>query len=46
MKYRHSAKFDSFPRSKFKNWAPTNCRSGHILSEPTISFELHVKMVE
>ena len=37
---------DSFPRRKFENRAPTNCRAGPILSLPTISFELHVKVVE
>jgi len=37
---------DSFPRRKFENRALTNCRAGPILSLPTISFELHVKVVE
>ena len=36
---------DSFPRRKFENLAQTSCRSGPILSLPTISFELHAKMV-
>ena len=35
---------DSFPRRKFENRAQTSCRSGAILSLPTISFELHAKM--
>jgi len=37
---------DTFPRRKFKNRAPTSCRSGPILSMSTISFELHVKVAE
>ena len=37
---------DTFPRMKFKNRAPTGCRSGPILSTSTISFELHVKVAE
>jgi len=37
---------DSFPRRKFKNWAHASCSPGHILSPPTISFELHAKVVE
>jgi len=37
---------DSFPRRKFENRAPIGCRSGPILSTPTIGFELHVKVAE
>jgi len=37
---------DSFPRWKFKNRAPTSCSTGPILWRPTISFQLHAKMVE
>jgi len=37
---------DSFPRRKFKNRAQKSCSPGPILSPPTISFELHEKMVE
>jgi len=37
---------DSFLRRKFKNRALTNCRLGSILSQSTISFELHSKMME
>ena len=29
-----------------KNWAPTSCRPGFILSPPTISFALHAKTAE
>jgi len=34
---------DSFPISKFENRAQLSCRSGAILSLPSISFELHAK---
>ena len=37
---------DSFRRRKFKNRALTSCRTGPILSAPTISFELHAKVAE
>ena len=37
---------DSFLRRKFENRTATSCRSGPILSPPTISFELHTKMAE
>jgi len=37
---------DSFPRRKFKNRAPISCSPGHVLSPPTITFELHAKTVE
>jgi len=37
---------DSFLRKKFKNWAEASCRTGPMLSPPTISFELHVKTAE
>ena len=37
---------DSFPGRKFKNWAPTNCSPGPVLSPPTITFELHAEMAE
>jgi len=37
---------DSFPRRKFKNWAPTSCSPGPILWPPTISFEVHAKPAE
>jgi len=31
---------------KFRNLAPNNCKLGPILSQSTISFELHAKMAE
>jgi len=37
---------DSFPRRKFKNRAPTSYSTGPILSQTTISFELHAKVAE
>jgi len=37
---------DSFPTREFKNRAPTSCSPGPILSPPTISFEVHIKMAE
>jgi len=37
---------DTFPRRKFENWPLTSCIPGLILSIPTISFELHAKVVE
>jgi len=37
---------DSFPGRKFENLAPTSCRPGAIVSQSTISFDVHAKMVE
>jgi len=37
---------DSFPIRKFKNRAQTSCSPSPILSPPTMSFELHTKVVE
>jgi len=37
---------DSFPRRKFQNRAQTSCRPGPILSLPTVTFQLHMKMAE
>jgi len=37
---------DSFPRTKFKNRALTSCRSGPILWQTTVSFELREKVAE
>jgi len=36
----------SFPKRKFENRAQNSCRQGPILSQSTISFELHFKMAE
>ena len=36
----------SFPKRKFENQAQNSCRQGPILSQSTISFELHFKMAE